>query len=114
MIYIFLIAAVLLSGCSSLNYAGSADYSIKPFAAADGKMHCCEVRVRNGKEIGLLEATISVKPDGSYKVHLMEKSVLAFRGQEISADVAKTGIRTGAAIVGSVINPVSGLGAISK
>ena len=98
-----------LSGCASLNYAGNADYSVKPFVAQDGTIQCCEVRVHNGKEIGLLDATIDVKKDGSYKVHLMEKSVLAFKGQEISADVAKTGIRAGAAAAASVVNPAAAL-----
>ena len=80
---IFLILA--LAGYSSLSFAGTDAYSIKPFIDASGKKHCCEVTVHNGKEIGCLKALIKANADGSYEVHLEEKSVKALEGQRITA-----------------------------
>jgi hypothetical protein len=81
-----LIAAVLLPmyGCASLNHAGTASYSVKPFADQNGNVHCCEVTVHNGKEIESLEAHIEKNGD-NYVVDLKEKGVKAFAGQRISA-----------------------------
>lgn len=88
------IVLLLLAGCSSMNYAGTASYNIKPFIDANGNKHCCEVNVRNGKEIGELDATITAKADGSYKVRLHEVSVKAFEGQRIAGKAAAAGLGT--------------------
>jgi hypothetical protein len=84
-----LIAAALLalSGCASLNNAGSASYSVRPFMAGEHAM-CCEVTIINGKEIALLDATI-IKSGDDYQVHLHEEGVVAFEGQRIAAGAAK-------------------------
>lgn len=83
-----LLMIALLVGCSSLNNAGSASYSVKPFAAADGSLHCCEVTVMNGKEIASLDAHIEAWPGSHYIVDLKERGVIAFKGQQIAADAA--------------------------
>ena len=72
-----------LSGCASLQNAGTASYSVRPFVA-QGETHCCEVAVINGKEIALLDATIE-KHGPDYSVHLHEEGVAAFKGQQIAA-----------------------------
>lgn len=89
--YASLLAALLavsLSGCASLNNAGTASYSVRPFMVGD-KPICCEVTVNNGKEIAVLDATI-IKRGNDYEVHLHEEGVVAFEGQRIAAGAAKT------------------------
>jgi len=78
----------LLVGCASLNNAGTASYTVRPFAAGDGSLHCCEVIVNNGKEIAALDARIEAHPGSHYIVELHERGVAAFAGQKIAADVA--------------------------
>lgn len=92
----------LLGGCASLQNAGTASYSIKPFEKADGGLECCEVQVLNGKEIANLEARI-VKKGDDFTVELKEQGVTAFKSQEISADVAKSVAETAAkaALIGA-------------
>ena len=92
----------LLGGCASLQNAGTASYSIKPFEKADGGLECCEVQVLNGKEIANLEAKITRK-GGDFSVELKEQGVAAFKGQEVSAEAAKALAETAAkaALVGA-------------
>jgi hypothetical protein len=82
-----LLALLALSGCASLNNAGTASYSVRPFMAGERAM-CCEVTISNGKEIALLDATI-IKSGDDYQVHLHEEGVVAFEGQRIAAGAAK-------------------------
>ena len=88
---ISLIAFVIyfLTGCQSLQFAGTAEYSIKPFATEGGKLACCEVSVKNGKEIANLEASIT-KTGDDYSITLKENGIAAFKGQQVSADALKT------------------------
>lgn len=72
----------LLTGCASLNHAGSASYSIK--TNADG----WEVTVNNGKEIAVLDATVIKKGD-TIEVRLHEENVAAFEGQRIAAGMVR-------------------------
>lgn len=83
---VLVLLMIFLAGCSSLNNAGTASYSVKPFAAADGSLHCCEVTVINGKEIASLDAYIEAWPGNHYIVRLKERGVVAFQGQQIAAD----------------------------
>lgn len=39
---------LLLTGCASVQNAGTAEYSVKPVVIGE-KTVCCEVTVRNGK-----------------------------------------------------------------
>lgn len=86
--YTILIMLLLaLPGCTSLNNAGTASYSVKPFIVGD-KAVCCDVTVNNGKEIALLDAHV-IKRGEDYEVHLHEEGVVAFDGQRIAAGAAK-------------------------
>ncbi|MBK8401198.1 MAG: hypothetical protein IPL29_09155 [Propionivibrio sp.] len=80
----FILLALLLSGCASLQNAGTAEYSVKPFVDTAGRVLCCDVTVKNGKEIAFLDAHIEKRGD-DYTVDLKERGVKAFEGQAISA-----------------------------
>lgn len=84
-----LILALAMTGCASLNNAGTADYSVEPIFDQAGNSHCCKVSIRNGKEIGVLDVSAE-KTGDSYKVSLHEEGVKAFEGQNIAAGAAKT------------------------
>jgi hypothetical protein len=77
-----------LGGCTSLQQAGTASYTIRPMLI-DGRTVCCEVAVVNGKQYASLDATL-VKAGDDYTVMLSERGVEAFRGQEIAAGAAKS------------------------
>lgn len=108
--------ALLLPGCASLQYAGVASYTVKPFADKGGNVLCCEVAVQNGKEIANLEAHIVKTPDGGYTVDLKEVGVAAFKGQEIVAgatkeavaDAVKVGVAAALAPVIPALLPAAG------
>lgn len=88
--YTVILAALLsmfISGCASMQYAGMASYTVAPIVV-DGKTYCCQVDVKNGKEIARLDATISKQGD-NYQVQLHEDGVAAFKGQAIAADAGK-------------------------
>lgn len=102
---IVLIIGLLLGGCTSLQQAGTASYSVKPFMVG-GQAVCCEVTINNGKEIALLDATV-IKRGDDYTVHLHEEGVAAFRGQAIAAGAAKSVASAAAkAAVAGVLAPV--------
>lgn len=85
---------VALSGCASLNNAGTAEYVFKDSVVTkDGATHTRGVTVRNGKEIAELDARISKTPDGGYVIDLRERGVKAFDGQAIASGAMKTAIR---------------------
>jgi len=109
---IMILTLMTLGGCASLQYAGNSTMKVKPYVDSNGNKQCCSWEIRNGKEIGEITADVAIKPDGSFKGHLHEVSVKAFEGQRISADVAKTGIRVGAAAASAAINPAAAVGAL--
>jgi hypothetical protein len=99
-----MLAVLALAGCASLDNAGSARYSVRPFMAGDRAI-CCEVAISNGKEIALLDATV-IKRGDDYEVHLHEEGVAAFDGQRIAAGAARdaaTVAAKAAAIGGAVL-----------
>lgn len=100
---LILVALLGMTGCSSLNQAGTASYSVKPFMAGDRPV-CCEVTVNNGKEIASLDALVEKRGD-DYTVHLVEHGVVAFEGQRIAAGAAKTAATSAAkaAAVGGLV-----------
>jgi len=110
--FIMILTLAALSGCASLNNAGISSMKVKPYLDSNGNKACCEWDYTGGKEIGEVTADVTIKPDGSFKGHLHEVSVKAFEGQRISADVAKTGIRVGAAAASAAINPAAAVGAL--
>lgn len=81
--------AVCVSGCTSLNNAGTASYRFSQYTDDKGQTHT-EVVLNNGKEIGVVDATFVVAADGSKKIHLHEEGVRAFEGQRIASGTAKT------------------------
>lgn len=102
---IALAALVSLAGCASLDHAGTASYSVKPFVTDKGEVHCCEVTVTNGKEIASLDAHIE-KKGADYTIDLKERGVVAFRGQEIAAGAAHEAAKlatTAALVAGGVL-----------
>lgn len=106
---IFLSLAVSLAGCASLDNAGTAEYHVKPFIGQDGRPVCCDVSVRNGKQMQSLDAVI-VKDGDKYTVILQQRGVEAFAGQAIAAGAAKTVVDAAAkAAVGTVVAPMAPL-----
>lgn len=93
----FLVPLFLLSltGCASLQYAGNASYSVKPFQDDKGNVLCCQVDVHNGKEIANLEAHV-IKQGNDYTVDLKEQGIAAFQGQAISAGATQEAINAAA------------------
>jgi major membrane immunogen (membrane-anchored lipoprotein) len=85
--YLILIAVVLMTGCTSLQYAGSSAYSIRQVIDENGKTGF-DITVKNGKEIALVKAHLEKKGE-DFTVDLEEQGVAAFAGQQISADALK-------------------------
>lgn len=81
---LLLVFVLLLSGCASLQYAGSADYSLEP-VLVDGAIVCCKVSVKNGKEIALVKVHAEKRGD-DYVFTLEERGVQAFTGQAIAGE----------------------------
>lgn len=105
---LILIAALAMSGCASLQSAGVAEYSVRPVVVGL-QIVCCEVMVRNGKEIALVKAHIEKSGD-NYTVDLEERGVVAFQGQSIAAGAAKASI-DGVATLGAAAIATPALGA---
>ena len=105
--HLFIIIALLaLAGCASLNNAGTADYQVRPFLDAAGAPHCCEVSVRNGKEIASVKARIEKRGD-DYTVEIEQQGVQAFAGQAIVAGVTHEALTAAArAAVASALAPL--------
>ena len=107
--YIITLLAALAAGCASLDHAGMAEYQVRPFMDGTGQAHCCEISVKNGKEMASLDAVI-VKDGERYTVVLQERGVQAFAGQAIAAGAAKTAVDAAAkAAVGAVVTPLAPL-----
>lgn len=103
---IFGAALALLSGCAALQSAGRAEYTVRPYTAADGTVQCCEVHVVNGKEYALLEAHV-VKQGDDWRVDLKEQGVAAFQGQAHAANVAQAAIEAAVATVLAPVAPIA-------
>lgn len=103
---ILIALALLLTGCASLQYAGSADYQVRPFRDSAGKSDCCEVVIHNGKEIAQVDAHIT-KDGDKYTVDLHELGVAAFAGQKISAEAVQNAVDAAAkAAVAAALAPL--------
>lgn len=94
-------AMLALAGCTSLQYAGTASYTVSPIVV-DGKTYCCAVDVKNGKEIARLDATISKQGD-NYQVQLHEDGVAAFKGQEIASSATAGAIGTAGKVAAAAV-----------
>jgi len=118
--YFLALALLALTSCASLNNAGTASYSIKPFNGVNG-VTCCEVEIKNGKEIGHLKVRAEKHADGSYFIDLEERNVKAFTGQAIAAQAVGGAVDNVAgavstrAITGAAGKVIPGvIGAIAK
>jgi hypothetical protein len=49
-ILIALFVTLALAGCASLDNAGFDSYTVRSFKADNGKVACCELEVKSGKE----------------------------------------------------------------
>jgi hypothetical protein len=90
---LLLISALALAGCSSLQYAGNASYSIKPFVTdtKTGTAACCQVDIHDGKERAALDVRV-IKNGENYDITFSERSVQAFAGQAIAANALQAAI----------------------
>jgi hypothetical protein len=94
--YFILIIALALTGCQSLQYAGSSAYSIRQITDSNGKTGF-DINVRNGKEVA--SVTAHLEKDGEkIVIDLQETGVAAFAGQKISADALKLTIEQAAKV----------------
>ena len=93
-------AAVTTSGCASLTHSGYAEYTVKPFLVNETTV-CCEVVVKNGKEVGQVEAHI-VKEGSNYTIDIKETSVAAFEGQKAVSTMASE-------VAGKVADSITGI-----
>lgn len=92
--YLILIAVALLTGCASLDMAGSSAYTLKQSSDEYGRPEFALV-VKSGKEVAQVKARLE-KDGDKIIVDLEETGVAAFRGQEISADAMKIGMEQAA------------------
>ena len=68
---IIFLLALALPGCASV-----AEYSVKPIKSTDGTVTCCELSVKNNKDVDKLRAVIRKSGDDFY-VELEEHGVKA-------------------------------------
>ena len=101
---ICIVLALFVMGCASLQYAGTASYSVKPFEVG-GQAVCCEVAIYNGKEIASLDATIK-RSGADYEVTLSQRGITAFEGQAISAQALEKSIDAALKAALTAANPV--------
>jgi hypothetical protein len=100
-------AVALVSGCASLDHAGSASYSVRPVQIGE-RIVCCEVAIVNGKEYATLDAMLEKRGD-DYTVLLSERGVGAFAGQRIAAGGLKSAATAAAgAAAAAALAPVAG------
>lgn len=100
------VSLLALAGCASLNNAGTADYQVRPFVDSGGVTHCCEVSIRNGKEITALKARVEKRGD-DYLVEVEQQGVQAFAGQAIVAGATKDALEAAArAAVANALAPL--------
>lgn len=96
-----LLAVLLLSGCSSLQNAGTSEYMVRPFKIGEETL-CCEVSIKNGKELHRMTAKI-VKKGDDYTIDIDMQGVTAFKGQSISAEA---GTNIAGSVAGAVVEAI--------
>lgn len=94
--YILLVTIIALTGCQSLQYAGSSHYRIRQVVDFNGKTGF-DIDVKNGKEIASVKAHL-VKDGEKIEIDLEETGVAAFAGQQIAADALKLTIEQAAKV----------------
>lgn len=109
---LLLVPLLALTGCTSLDYAGVAQYDLTPVFS--GPQHTFEgygLKVVNGKEIASVQASM-VKSGNNYTITLKELGVKAFQGQAIAAGAAANlganAVKAALVAGGVLIAPVAG------
>lgn len=111
---ILILVALSLSGCASLNNAGTSSLSITP-VMVDNKPQGWALDVRDGKQYASIDVT-AAKVGDDYSLHLSARGVEAFRGQEIASaagqtlasDAAKVAAVGGLVVAAPVLAPAAG------
>lgn len=83
-----LLIAVAVTGCASLNQAGTSSLSITP-VMVNNKPQGWALDVKDGKQYASIDVS-ATKTGDDYSLHLSARGVEAFKGQEIAAGAAKT------------------------
>lgn len=86
-------AMALLSGCSSLQNAGMAEYTVTPVFPKVGPP-AYTIKIINGKQIAKLDAKVT-KTGQNYSISLHELGIQAFKGQQISATALQSAVHAG-------------------
>lgn len=94
--YLLIIIALSLTGCQSLQYAGSSSYQIRQITDANGKTGF-DISVKNGKEIATVKAHL-VKDGERIEIDLEETGVAAFAGQQIASEAYKLAVKQAAEV----------------
>lgn len=71
----FSVIPVILTGCSMMNPAGIADYTLEPIVTSSGQVICCQAKIYNSKNVGEVSLMIHVRNDGTVEASLEEKGV---------------------------------------
>jgi hypothetical protein len=83
-----ILAALALSGCASLDYAGHAAYVVGPLTQGpDGNRACCSLQVHDGKEYDGRVIQFQTNGQG-FSLVVQEGQSKAFKGQGIAAKAA--------------------------
>jgi len=103
---VVLLALLAISGCTTLQYAGNASYTVEPFKDEQGAVHCCRIAIVDGKERAALDVHVN-KTGDNYDITLSERNVAAFQGQAIAAGAAQGALDAAAkAAVGAALAPL--------
>lgn len=95
---VYIIAALIgLTGCSSLQNAGTVSYKIKPLP--DGS--CCEVSIENGKEYVRHQVFIMKRGD-DYTVAIDGQGIEAFQGQAASSSAVQSVVDAAISAAGKI------------
>lgn len=83
-----ILAVAGLTGCASIEYAGTSSLSVQPVEIG-GQPRCCAVTVHDGKQYASVDVLLE-KTGDDYRLKLSARGVEAFRGQEIAAGATQS------------------------
>jgi len=95
-----------LSGCASLQNAGTEKYSIEPFTDEAGKVSCCKMVFENGKEIKWMKASVR-KFGNDFSMDIEQRGVTAFEGQATAASAERSALDAAGRVAAAVLAPVT-------
>lgn len=105
------IVLLTLTGCESLQTAGTSSLSIKPILV-DSRPQGWQLDVRDGKQYASIDVSV-FKTGDDYSLTLSARGVEAFRGQEVAAGATKslastTAKAAAAAAIAPLVLPAAG------